>query len=279
MMGLICTHSAKPGEGFLRSAKELALTSADLERIFHLRFGEQETLGPLPRLWKRLHYYVPEIFYEAVVDKLVCKGSSWLDVGAGRHLLFANPALASLLSERSGLLVGVDPDEGILDNPYVHKKVQCTIDEFVSDVTFDVVTLRMVAEHITCPNAAVAALARLTKPGSKVVVFTVNRWSPVALAAWAVPFRFHYPLKRVLWGVPSEQGTFPVAYQMNTRSCLQRVFAAHGFRERSFAYLDDCRTFYRVSLLHFLELMVWLALRAVGVTYPENCLLGVYERC
>jgi SAM-dependent methyltransferase len=173
----------------------------------------------------------------------------------------------------------VDPDEGINENLFVHQKVQGTIEDFVSKESFDLISLRMVAEHIPCPDATVASMARLTRPGGKVVIFTVNRWSPVALAAWAVPFRLHYPLKRALWGVRSGAGTFPVTYLMNTRRCLQRVFSAHGFRERHFAYLDDCRTFYRVRLLHCLELLLWSVLRTVGVVYPENCLLGVYERC
>jgi SAM-dependent methyltransferase len=246
--------------------------------VSSLRYGDQSTHGPLPRLWKRLGYSSPEVTYEALLAKLVLPGCRWLDVGAGRHLLPGNLALAQILAERSGLLVGVDPDEGINENPFVHQRVQGPIEDFVSSETFDLITLRMVAEHILTPDATVASFARVTKPGSKVVVFTVNRWSPVALAAWAVPFRFHYPLKRVLWGVSSGKGTFPVAYQMNTRGCLQQVFETHGFRECYFAYLDDCRTFYRAQVLHFLELMVWLALRAAGVTYPENCLLGVYER-
>ena len=68
------------------------------------------------------------------------------------------------------------------------------------------------------------------------------------------------------------------AYRMNTRPQLRRLFARHGFREAYFAHLPDCRTTFRFRLLHGLELLLWRALDRVGVTYPENCLLGIYER-
>src|SRR5947208_2800014 len=82
---------------------------------------------------------------------------------------------------------------------------------------------------------------RPARPGGKVVAYTVNRWSPVSLAAKAIPFGLHHAFKRALWRT-EERDTFPVAYRMNTRGALRRAFGAHGFREAGFAYLDDCRT-------------------------------------
>jgi len=66
---------------------------------------------------------------------------------------------------------------------------------------------------------------------------------------------------------------------MNTRRALQRVFRSHGFAESEFAYLDDCRTLAVFRLTLILELSIWRSLHALGITYPENCLLGVYRRC
>src|SRR5205823_1700311 len=99
------------------------------------------------------------------------------------------------------------PDANLEENPFVHRRVRGTIDRLAWDHPFDVVTLRMVAEHITEPAAAVAALARLTRPGGKVVVYTVARWSPAALAARVIPFGLHHAIKRVLWRT-EERDTF-----------------------------------------------------------------------
>src|SRR5262249_44789725 len=146
-----------------------------------------------------------------------------------------------------------------------------------SDRTFDLVTLRMVAEHIVDPDRAVGTLARLTKPGARVVIYTVDRWSPVPIITWLVPFRLHHLPKRLLWKADARD-TFPVAYRMNTRRALSQILDRHGFQESEFGYLDDCRAFARFRTMLNVELCAWRCLHALGVRYPEQCLLGLYER-
>jgi hypothetical protein len=63
---------------------------------------------------------------------------------------------------------------------------------------------------------------------------------------------------------------------MNTRATLRRQFAAVGMRETLFRALGDTRSTGRWRLLNTAELALWRALDAVGIVYPEHCLLGVY---
>jgi SAM-dependent methyltransferase len=252
-------------------------TWGDLEEVFLLKHGDPATFGWGPRMRRRFGYFTPDEVYEALVGRLVEPESSWLDVGCGREIFPNNRPLAGRLAARCRVLVGVDPDDNLDANPHVHERAKTTIDDYRSGHRFDLVTLRMVAEHITDPETALTSLARLTRPGGKVVVYTVNRWSPVALAAKAIPFGLHHAIKRVLWRT-EERDTFPVAYRMNTRRALRGLFERHGFREASFGYLDDCRTFGRFRLLNHLELIAWRLLHVLRLRYPENCLLGVYER-
>jgi SAM-dependent methyltransferase len=184
--------------------------------------------------------------------------------------------LARVLADRCGLLVGIDSDDTIDENPFVQQRVKMRIEEYRSDKPFDVVTFRMVAEHIANPNRVIESLARLTKPGGKVVIYTVNRWSPVPMVTRIVPFGFHHTFKQFLWRT-EKKDTFPVEYLMNTRKDLARLFEDAGFRECYFAYLDDCRSSGRFRSTFFLELCAWKFLRVLGLRYPENCLLGVYE--
>jgi hypothetical protein len=142
---------------------------------------------------------------------------------------------------------------------------------------FDLVTLRMVAEHVENPPEFARSLARCVASGSQVVVYTVNRFSPVPLITSLVPFKFHNPAKRVLWGT-EEKDTFPTFFRMNTRRRLRKVLEAVGFREVFFVYLDDCRTTGRFRSLQQLELALWRTMRGMGLRYPENCLLGVYRK-
>lgn len=258
-------------------ASSLDLAISDLEELFRGKYGDLAGVGWAPRLRHRFRYFTPDEHYEAVVAKMVRPGSRWLDVGCGRNIFPSNPALARRLAARCALVVGVDPDATLEENEVVHRRVRTGIEGFRSDEVFDVVTLRMVAEHITDPHAAVASLARLTRPGGRVVVYTINRWSPVPVITFFTPFVLHHPAKRLLWNSESKD-TFPVAYRMNTRKTLTDLFARHGFREEAFAYLDDCRTLSNFRATQLGELCVWRVLRALGRRYPENCLLGIFER-
>jgi SAM-dependent methyltransferase len=240
-----------------RGRQDVAPTGDELARLFRLKYGDPATTGWAPRMWHRLGYFTPDDYYEATVSKMIGEGCAWIDVGCGRDLFPSNRMLSRELADRCVVLVGVDPDDTLDENPYVHERVKSTLDDFRINREFDVVTLRMVAEHIGDPAAAVASLARITRPGGKVIVFTVNQWTPVSVLAKLIPFRLHHPIKRRLWKT-EEKDTFTVAYRMNTRKRLAQLFGAGGFIELYFAYLDDCRTFYRSKSLHTAELWLWL---------------------
>ncbi|MDA0658846.1 MAG: class I SAM-dependent methyltransferase [Planctomycetota bacterium] len=211
------------------------------------------------------------------VDGLVTETTSWIDVGGGKSLFVQNPRLSKTLAERCVRLVGVDPSANILINPYVQERAHCMIEDYHTDRQFDLATLRMVAEHIDDPQGAIRAFARLLKPGGKLVIFTPNRWSPVPVAASMIPFRFHHPITNFLWGTHDED-VFPTLYKMNTRRCLRQLMEAGGFREAAFTYLDNCTTLQRFYVTCVLELSTRTLLRKIGFRYPENNLLGIYER-
>ncbi|MCA8943140.1 MAG: class I SAM-dependent methyltransferase [Planctomycetes bacterium] len=259
------------------SPHPLAPTRAELLEIFRMRHGDLESTGWQPRMRQRFGHFTPDEHYEALVAKLVTDGCRWLDVGCGRKLFPSNVELAETLSKRAGHLTGVDPDETLDENPFVHEKVRGLIDDFEPRREYDVVTLRMVAEHIADPARAVATIRRCLAPGGRAVIYTVNRWSPVPLVTGLVPFRLRHPIKKALWRTESVD-TFPTCFRMNTRATLRRQFAAEGVEEEFFTKLDDCRSFARFRVTSWLELAAWRALRAVGLHYPENCLLGVYRR-
>jgi ubiquinone/menaquinone biosynthesis C-methylase UbiE len=225
----------------------------------------------------RFGYFTPDDVYEAVVERLVTPGCRWLDVGCGRDVFPTNRALAKELSTRCGTLVGVDPDATIQENPFVHRRVQAMLEDFQPEQGFDLITARMVVEHVQNPDAFVEQLQRLSAPGGLVVLYTVNKWAPVSIASWLVPFALHHRVKAVLWGT-EEKDTFPVEYKMNTRRTLRRLLGRASFSEREFEYLDDCRTFGRFRVAGRAEVLGWKFLNSIGLHYPETCLLAVYQR-
>lgn len=251
-------------------------TPDDLREVHWSKYGDA-AVGWSVLLRREAGYFTPAEHYEALVSKLVTAETTWLDVGSGHDLFPHNRKLARVLADRCARLVGLDPDPSIHDNVYVHERVQATIEEFQPSETFDLITLRMVAEHITNPREALAALARLARPGGRVVIFTVNKWSLTALAARVTPFGLHHPAKKLLWG-SKEEDTFPVAYRMNTRRHLRGLFQQAGFCEIAFQTLADASLFWNFRIPHRLELACWRAGQTLGLPYPETCLLGVYQR-
>ncbi len=260
-----------------KSENGFDLSSDELKELFILKYGQKNRLGWSPRIRHRFGYYNPDDWYEALIKKLVTSSTKWLDVGSGRFLFPSNHQLAKSLSSRCQSLVGVDPDATILENPYIHEKVQSNVYEFQSEKKYDLITLRMVAEHISDPKKTLEIFEKITKSGSLVVVYTINKWSPVSLITYNTPFWLHHPLKKILWGT-EEKDTFPVQYKMNTKKDLRALFQKSGFKEVHFQYLDDCRTFAGFKFLLYCELVMWKILSVLQLRYPENCLLGIYEK-
>jgi 2-polyprenyl-3-methyl-5-hydroxy-6-metoxy-1,4-benzoquinol methylase len=252
------------------------VTTENVREIFRQKYGASEQLGWGPRQRLKLGYFTPDDVYEAAVSRLVTPETVWLDVGCGRDLFPGSSTLAHALAKRCRRLVGLDPSDNIDENPYVHERFKTTIDGFTERQRFDLITLRMVAEHIPDPDQAVVALSNIAKPGGRVVIFTVYRWSPVTLVSSLIPFGLHHKVKTIFWRT-EDRDTFPTAYRMNTRRGLRRWFEAE-FEEEGFSYVDDCRTLARWKALSTVELYLWKVLHLCGLHYPEVCLLGIYRR-
>jgi SAM-dependent methyltransferase len=201
-----------------------------VEKNFFKKYGTPENLGPGPAMRRKYGYYTPDDYYESLVDCLLNAGEKWLDVGCGRRLFPSNEMLSRELSARAGVLVGVDPDITLEENPYVHEKARVPMDEFRTQHKFDLITMRMVAEHVDNPDALLSSIAECTHAGSRVVVYTINRWSPVPMITNLVPFKLYYPAKKLLWGSQSKD-TFPTTDKMNTQEALIQLFSRFGFDE------------------------------------------------
>jgi 2-polyprenyl-3-methyl-5-hydroxy-6-metoxy-1,4-benzoquinol methylase len=252
--------------------------TADIAALARLKYGDLAAGGWGPRLRSRFGYYTPDDWYEATVCALVTPQTDWLDVGCGRDLFPFNLPAARMLAARCRSLTGIDPSDNIDENTLLHDRAKCMLQDYVTDKRFDLITLRMVAEHITEPAVAIAALRHLLKPGGQVVIYTVYKYAPVSLIASLTPMSVHHAIKAIAWGA-EEKDNFPTAYKMNTRSTLRLMFAQVGMTETQFYRLDDTRATSRWRLLNATELLLWRVFNMFGLAYPEHCLLGVYAPC
>lgn len=255
---------------------KLSRTQAQRE-VFRLKTVKLEELGWSPRIRQRFGYFTPDECYESTLLQIIDAETAWLDVGCGHDLFPSNEPLAELLSARCQVLVGIDPSPNIQKNPFLHERIESRLEDYQTDRRFDVISLRMVAEHIADPCAALLALSRLTKVGGRVIIYTVGKYALSSLVAATTPMMIHHFAKRILWGTLPED-TFPTLYRMNTRARLLTLFSAAGFVEEEFAYLNDCRSLARWRMTMMLELSAERAFRTVGLRYPDFCLLGVYRK-
>ena len=249
-----------------------------VDAVFRRHFGDPLQNGWRVRMRHKFGYFLPEEWYQAVVDQMVTDKCRWIDVGGGKSIFPDNRRLSAELAERCAHLVGVDPSEGIDQNDLVDERVKNTIEEYRSDELFDLATLRMVAEHIAEPDAVIQSLARLIKTSGCVVVYTPNKWSFLSLAACLIPNKLHASFSRLLWPGRQDEDVFPTCFRMNTRKRLREVFEAGGFSEVGFAHLDDCVLLQRSRITSWVEFAVWKAGSLVGFRYPENNLLGIYQK-
>jgi len=252
-------------------------TDDELRALFFQKYGHPDRTGWAPRRRFNAGYFTPADVYEACVYKNVQPGIRWLDAGGGHTIFRNNAPLARQLVDRCQRVVAVDPDRTVQQNALAHETAQCLLEDYEADQPFDLVTCRMVVEHVEQPERFVSALARLIKPGGCAIILTVNLHAPVTWASRMTPFWVHNLVKGKVWG-EDEENTFPVRYHMNTRATLEHLFEAANFTEQAFAKLDDLSAFHRFYKLNYLEVLTLRACRRLRLHYPETCLLGVYRR-
>ncbi len=252
-------------------------TGMQLKRVFDDKYPNLEKVGWGPKLRKRFGYFTPDDQYEAIVEGIVTDRITWADIGCGRGMFGSNRRLARRLTQRAGYVLGMDPDPTIHENALLSEGVQCLVEEYTPDRLFDLITLRMVAEHIENPDRTVRSISTMLKKGGLVVLYTPHKWALLSILARITPMSAHHFFKKILWKT-EERDTFPVQFKMNTRRVLVEVFARYGVEEMCYMVVDDCRVFQRYYVLNYIELSARRFFKFLRLQYPETCILAVYGK-
>ena len=143
---------------------------------------------------------------------------------------------------------------------------------------YNLITFRMVAEHDNNPVDVVSKLGSCIESGGLVVIYTINKYCPIPLITRWTPFSWHHKIKWVFWG-GEEKDTFPIAYKMNSRKELNKLFVDGGeYEELVFEYLDDVSATIEFRFLNVLEMLFWVCMSKMGIRYIENNILAVYRK-
>jgi SAM-dependent methyltransferase len=195
------SHAAKPES----RAPHLSFRPRELRR----RFYSPAFLGMFDR-------------FQEAVNGAVPAGSVVLDAGCGRGRTF-------LYRRRlpSVRVVGLDLSPHARDNPNVDSQVRGTVETLpFPDASFDAVLCTHVAEHLPHPEAAFGEMARVLRPGGRLLLLTPNRRHYVPLVARVLPLRLHVAVSRRR-GL-NQHDVFPTLYRANTPADLRRLVRGAG---------------------------------------------------
>jgi ubiquinone/menaquinone biosynthesis C-methylase UbiE len=112
----------------------------------------------------------------------------------------------------------------------------------------------MVFEHVEHPDESIRELVRITAPGGRILIHTVNSRHYLALVARLTPFRFHRWVVEKLEGRAGED-VYPTQYRVNTLRALTLAFERHGARRTWGSEVADLPVFVPYPLIFWAALL------------------------
>jgi ubiquinone/menaquinone biosynthesis C-methylase UbiE len=166
--------------------------------------------------------------YEAAVGRHLAPGTRLLDVGCGRG------GVVEQVAGEEIILAGIDPDRrSLVEHRLPLRRMDRAVAQlealpFVAD-SFDLVISSWVLEHLAQPGAGLNEIGRVLRAGGHLVLLTPNLRHP---ATWlnhmlARSKQVQDALVPWLYG-RAEEDAFPVCYQANSVSQIERLAARAG---------------------------------------------------
>jgi SAM-dependent methyltransferase len=229
-------------------------------------------------------YRSPKLRYQTLLDELVDAKTVWLELGCGKRVC-ADDALNTGLPQRARFVVGVDLDPALGGHSSIRNLLRCDASALpFKDGVFTLVTSSFVVEHLERPDAVFAEIARICRPGGRLVVVTPNLLNYGMLVAAATPYRFHlwwkklsYFFARGEW-VDHEEDMFPTFYRANSVSRLRRLVCDARFRVERLERLALAHSFGFIKPLYIASLLFERLIDRRRLEVLKADILGVFVR-
>lgn len=166
--------------------------------------------------------------FAAMIRRVLQPDMRILNLGAG-------PGLGPIHFDREvARVVGVDPDPAIASNRHLSDRARGVAEALPFRArSFDVVYSDWVVEHIADPVSTVREIARVLKPGGRLIFRTGNLLHYSYAISRLTPHRFHQFM------VGDEYDPYPTYYRMNTASSVRRVMREAGLTEESLTMFES----------------------------------------
>lgn len=150
-----------------------------------------------------------------------------LDAGCGRGAFFAYA-----WQHQVRLLIGCDVEDALDQNPNITAGARASLTHLpFASASFDVVFSRYVFEHIAAPTRVFKELARILKPGGKLILLTPSKYHYVALISRSLPHRLHERVSALRGNEAHD--AFPTVYLANSEADLRRYAAEAGLQVKT----------------------------------------------
>lgn len=171
----------------------------------------------------------PLLTFYSAAQAAATDATTILDVGCGRgHALDSATAGRPLQDLRAPgrTVLGIDVDPVGAENPVIDEFRMIEGDHWPVDTgSVDLAFSDWVLEHIPSPPVFVSELARVLRPGGVFLARTVNRHSPLSVAARFIPNTRHGAVISRLQPAREVRDVFPTVYRMNTIPVLAALFS------------------------------------------------------
>jgi ubiquinone/menaquinone biosynthesis C-methylase UbiE len=204
--------------------------------------------------------------YEMMLNKSITKDTTWLDIGCGKNELVAN------YGSMAKSAVGID----ILDNedrtnaPFLLSDLRNI--PLPSDYA-DLITMRLVVEHLEKIPEDFSEICRLLIPGGKLIILTTNSLSPIVFLPRLLPYRLKSWIIQKMLDVDSRE-IFPTYHRFNTANKM-----AKGLPEMALSSIDYIEQVPLTKPFLLILFGLWYTIVKISIfKYYRSNLLAVFHK-
>lgn len=221
-----------------------------------------------------------QIVYHDWLTSVLPKGCDWLDLGCGHQLLpsWVNADEPGMIA-RCHKAVGIDLDlPSLQQNTILRDRIMGTLERLpFANESVDLVTANMVVEHLGAPEAVLAEISRVLRPGGRFLFHTPNRNAPSLRVAARTPQRLK---TRLIWMLERrrEEDVFPTHYLMNTPEDIHRHAAQSGLQVERLEQLSSVAVTAMLGPLALPELLFMRMLNAERFRGLRSNILAILRK-
>jgi SAM-dependent methyltransferase len=198
--------------------------------------------------------------YASLVSEHLSPYTAWLDAGCGFRLLEDDmDPLENWLASHCKSIFGMD--FAVTSNRNIKSLLQGSLYRLpFRENSFDLVTCRMVVEHLDLPAEAFAEVARCLRPGGAFIVMTPNLLNygifGNAVATKVIPEKLRLRIVHASDSRANEE-IFPVCYKANTMHRLVDLLNGSGLQVHKTISLRQQQPYWRKHP-SFEKVLMWL---------------------